>query len=288
MPDEEGPVICDTRLSIEGAWFAALPGAQFDGHDFLGDAFAGGAIGCIVEERTSYAIGSQQFPLIAVGDSLGAIGDLARNWRRRINPRVIAVACGATRLISLSGCLADLVAGVRETLVVGDEDHRTESILSAILGMSEETKVVIAAVTPEDIESLELVASTLRPDTVVLLKESFAHFRLRESEAYVEKAMATLVRHLSKTRGTAVIGDLEMQLDHIVEAGCTMRVFADEQIELIDLGSGVQEMKIATSEKSGESACVRFQDCDAEEVWSLLAVCQALGLTDKELSLLSF
>ncbi len=289
MPDEEGPVICDTRLPLEGAWFAALSGAQFDGHDFLGDAFAGGAIGCIVEERTSYAIGSQQFPLIAVTDPLYAIADLARNWRRRLNPRLVAVACGATRMVALSKALERMIAPMRETLIVGCEDHRPESIFGGILGMSEETKIVVAAVSPENIEESELVASALRPDVIVILKESFSNLRLRESDEYVERALHALTGHLSKARGIVVIGDVEQKLSRIVETGTAMRLYVDEQVELVELGSGIQEMKMTGGASAGgSSASLRFQDCDPEEAWALLAVCQSLGLSDKDLSALSF
>ncbi len=288
MPDQEGPVICDTRLPLEGAWFAALNGAQFDGHDFLGDAFAGGAIGCIVEERTSFAIGSQTFPLIAVADPLYAIADLARNWRRRLNPRVIALACGASRLVALSNALEQMIAPMRDTLIVGNEDCRPESLFSSILGMSEETRVIVAAVTPESIESLDLVASALRPDVLLIMKESFSSLRLRESDEYVERCLRTFTGHLSKPRGVALVGEVSQNLNRIVEPGVAYRLFSNEQIELVDLGGGVQEMKISSGAAATESASMRFQDCDPEEVWALLSVCQSIGLTDKELSLLSF
>ncbi|MGH9552120.1 MAG: Mur ligase domain-containing protein, partial [Terriglobales bacterium] len=91
MPDEAGTICWDTRALQEGAWFIALPGKRFDGHDFLGDAFSSGALGCIVEERGSYPIASTSFPLIAVEHTYDAFQQLARNWRRRLNPRVIAV-----------------------------------------------------------------------------------------------------------------------------------------------------------------------------------------------------
>lgn len=297
MPDEEGPIICDTRLPLEGAWFAALNGAQFDGHDFLGDAFAGGAIGCIVEERTSYAIGSQQFPLIAVTDPLYAIADLARNWRRRLNPRVIAVACGAARLTALTNALAAMISPMLATLNVGAQYHRPEAIFSSILGMDEGTKVIVAALSPENVEEAELVASALRPDVVVVLRESFSNLRLRESDDYVKRAMHALTSHLSKARGTVFMGDIEQPPSHILsEPAAPFRLYVDEQVELVDLGGGVQEMKMggagnvasASGPAPSSAVAMRFQDCEPEEVWALLAVCQSLGLTDKDLSALSF
>jgi UDP-N-acetylmuramoyl-tripeptide--D-alanyl-D-alanine ligase len=77
MPDEAGSICTDTRIIQEGQWFLALCGKFFDGHDFIGDAFAGGAIGCIVEARANYPIGNQSFPLIAVDDTAAALIELS-------------------------------------------------------------------------------------------------------------------------------------------------------------------------------------------------------------------
>jgi UDP-N-acetylmuramoyl-tripeptide--D-alanyl-D-alanine ligase len=77
MPDEAGSICTDTRVIEEGQWFLALCGETFDGHDFLGDAFAGGALGCIVQERANYPIAGTSFPLIAVDDTAIALTQLS-------------------------------------------------------------------------------------------------------------------------------------------------------------------------------------------------------------------
>lgn len=79
MPDQAGSICTDTRILQEGQWFLALCGKVFDGHDFIGDAFAGGAIGCIVEVRASYPIANKSFPLIAVDNTADALIKLSRS-----------------------------------------------------------------------------------------------------------------------------------------------------------------------------------------------------------------
>jgi hypothetical protein len=91
MPDDAGKICPDTRLLQEGDWYLALSGPNYDGHDFIGDAFAGGAIGAIVAERGGYSIASTSFPLLAVSSPELAYAALARNWRRRMNPKVVLV-----------------------------------------------------------------------------------------------------------------------------------------------------------------------------------------------------
>ena len=48
-----GPVVTDTRHLPTGAWFLALTGDRFDGHDFLRAARDAGAAGCVVERAPS-------------------------------------------------------------------------------------------------------------------------------------------------------------------------------------------------------------------------------------------
>jgi UDP-N-acetylmuramoyl-tripeptide--D-alanyl-D-alanine ligase len=45
-----GPAVCDSRQAAPGGMFAAIPGAQADGHDFAGQAFAAG-VACVLASR---------------------------------------------------------------------------------------------------------------------------------------------------------------------------------------------------------------------------------------------
>ncbi len=83
-----GGVSTDSRTLAAGELFVALRGERFDGHAFLEDARKRGAAGAIVDESFS---GSSALPVLAVRDSLDALGELARHWRERFAPALIAV-----------------------------------------------------------------------------------------------------------------------------------------------------------------------------------------------------
>jgi UDP-N-acetylmuramoyl-tripeptide--D-alanyl-D-alanine ligase len=72
-------IVTDTRTVQPGDCFVALRGERFDAHDFLADAQAAGAVAVIVE-RPESAVGLQ-VPVIVVGDTLRAYGQLAAHWR---------------------------------------------------------------------------------------------------------------------------------------------------------------------------------------------------------------
>jgi UDP-N-acetylmuramoyl-tripeptide--D-alanyl-D-alanine ligase len=83
-----GGVSTDSRTLRSGDLFVALRGERFDGHGFLGQAKDGGAVAAMVDR--TYA-GEFPLPVIVVDDTRLALGTLAREWRARFVPALIAV-----------------------------------------------------------------------------------------------------------------------------------------------------------------------------------------------------
>jgi len=106
-------VVIDSRLTIPGALFVALPGERVDGHDFVAAAFAKGANAALVQRDLPAPPGAGPLPgqvldlrqpltyaqltdlqlpvVLRVEDTLKAMQVLAVFWRSRLNPRVIGV-----------------------------------------------------------------------------------------------------------------------------------------------------------------------------------------------------
>ena len=79
-------VTTDTRQVQEGSWFVALVGERFDGHDFVKKALDAGACGVVVNRDRLDEAASLASPgraVIAVDDTLTALGELARGLLRR-------------------------------------------------------------------------------------------------------------------------------------------------------------------------------------------------------------
>jgi UDP-N-acetylmuramoyl-tripeptide--D-alanyl-D-alanine ligase len=90
-PDDAATgVSTDSRSLQAGDLFVALKGERHDGHQYLAQVFAKGAAGAIVQEGAEEP--NPDFKnLIEVPDTLKALGDLARFWRRRFAIPVVAV-----------------------------------------------------------------------------------------------------------------------------------------------------------------------------------------------------
>lgn len=94
----------DSRQVIPGSLFVALPGERADGHDFVGPAFQKGASFALIQRDVdaSFRTLDLRSPLPAdldlepplclrVENSLAALQQIARFWRRKLELRVIGI-----------------------------------------------------------------------------------------------------------------------------------------------------------------------------------------------------
>jgi UDP-N-acetylmuramoyl-tripeptide--D-alanyl-D-alanine ligase len=99
--------VIDSREAVPGSLFVALLGERRDGHSFIADAFAQGAIAALAEERAQEQplpasfLDTRTFTLaeplppppvcLIVEDSLRALQRLAAHWRSKFEVRVIGI-----------------------------------------------------------------------------------------------------------------------------------------------------------------------------------------------------
>src|SRR5689334_7608371 len=82
----------DSRQSLHGQIFFALRGERFDAHEFLAQAVQNGA-SCLVVDREPPPIAqlSQTVSIVRVADTLKALQDYARYWRRQQKAQVLSI-----------------------------------------------------------------------------------------------------------------------------------------------------------------------------------------------------
>jgi len=84
-------VSTDSRTTRPGDCFFAIKGSNFDGHDYLAEAFSNGAACAVVSQKVSY----QDWPVLQVSDTVRALGELAKEYRESENFKVVAVTGSA-------------------------------------------------------------------------------------------------------------------------------------------------------------------------------------------------
>lgn len=267
MPDEAAEICTDSRDLKEGAWFVALSGERYDGHDFIGDAFAAGALGCIVAERGSYPIAATSFPLIAVKDTMEALETLARNWRRRISPKVIAVAGRREQPISnitlmLSQVLSEFAEDAFKFVPPSTLLSLGES-LKSLLAIEETTRYLLAELTPSSISELTIIARSLQPNIVVITSSGFANLQGEGGEDDVISAHGELLANMDSRLRVAFIED---------PPGGALKSFISYYPGRVDVFDRSQSIEPIVDFIDGLSQ---------QDVWCVLKVCRELGIDDE-------
>jgi murE/murF fusion protein len=118
LPGVSG-VSTDTRTIGAGQLFVALTGDRFDGHDYLDQAQAQGAVAAVVAHRVEGA----SMPQLVLGDTRLALGRIGAAWRARFAIPVIAVTGSngkTTTKEMISAILADWLGADQRLATAGN------------------------------------------------------------------------------------------------------------------------------------------------------------------------
>lgn len=283
MPDEAGSICSDSRKVSEGQWYLALSGEKFDGHDFLGEAFAAGAIGAIVAERTHYSISNPNFPLVVVGDTLIALHALARNWRRRISPKVIGVTGSSGKTTTKEMCAA-VFGHSRRTFYSARNENNEYGVPGTLLAMHDDTQVAVIEMAMRGLKQIDLLARCALPDVGIITNAGSAHIELLGSTENIAIAKCELLEHLKPGRGVAIIGNgaphLLKRASEVFQ-GKTL-VFEEDSIRILSADRDGTTFMLADSDQKF-FVCVTGLPL-LQDAWCTIMAARELGLTDEEIA----
>ncbi len=113
----------DTRTLRPGDLYVVIRGENFDGHAFVGDAFAKGAVGALVEEDFEWT----ENPVLKVPDTIPGLQDLARGYRKTWSGTPVGIT-GSVGKTTVKEMCADILS-------VRGETHRTAGNYNNHIGL---------------------------------------------------------------------------------------------------------------------------------------------------------
>ena len=161
-------VSTDSREDLQQTLFVALVGERFDGHDFVEQAIAQGAVAPLVSRPVAIE------PRIEVADTTVAYGALGRLVREAFNGPVVAIT-GSNGKTSVKDWLAQVLASEAQVLKTQSNLNNQIGVPKTLLGLStRDAYAVVEAGTsfPGEIEKL---GNSLAADVVILTNASGSH-----------------------------------------------------------------------------------------------------------------
>lgn len=192
-------ITTDTRDLREDAVFVALAGEQFDGHGFVEQAIAAGAIAVVVERGRVLP----PIPYLPVADTLGAYQALGCWWRTQQPARIVAItgSVGKTTTKELIAAALTTYGPVHKTQANYNNDIGVPKTLLQLQPSHAFGVVEMGMRGPGEIARLARIAV---PDVAVITNVGTAHIGRLGSEQAIADAKCELLAELP-TGGTAVL-----------------------------------------------------------------------------------
>ncbi len=221
----DGVVDTDSRVMTQGSIFVAKPGAETDGHRFVGAAAEAGAALAIVEHPVDVAVTQ-----IVVADAVSALADLAREVVARVR------AGGRLRIVGITGSNGKTTTKNFLARILSDEGQTVAPINSynnevgapvTMLRITHETEFLVSEFGADAPGSIARLAGLVEPDVAVVLMVGMAHaggFGGIEETAKAKSELVTAavpsgtavlnvddprvaaMRGLAESRGMSVVG----------------------------------------------------------------------------------
>ncbi|MEV8173821.1 UDP-N-acetylmuramoyl-tripeptide--D-alanyl-D-alanine ligase [Microbacterium sp. NPDC079176] len=277
----DGVVDTDSRTMAPGSVFVAKPGAETDGHRFVGAALAAGAALAIVEHQVD-----EEITQIVVPDVIVALADLAREVVARVR------AAGDLKIVGITGSngktttknfLARILSDEGETVAPINSYNNEVGAPVTMLRITYGTRFLVSEFGADGPGSIARLAGLVEPDVAVVLMVGMAHAGGFGGIEATAKAKSELVAAARPT-GTAVLNvdDSRVAAMGALATSRGMRVVGFGQSDAADVQAhGLEVTASGTSciiEAAGERLPLRLQVLGAHHVGNALAAIAAAGV----------
>ena len=238
-------VSTDTRSVRAGELFVALRGERFDGHAFLDQAKKAGAVAAMVDREFS---GTPPMPALVVEDTKLALGALARGWRARFTPQLIAVtgSNGKTTVKEMLAAILRSHAGEDAVLATTGNLNNDIGLPLTLLRLREQHRCCAIELGMNHKGEIATLAEIASPSVALVNNAQREHLEFMNSVAEVAAENGSVYAALAAD-GVAVINADDAHADFFRNTAGKRRV-VDFGLERKATVSGGYVLKALTSE----------------------------------------
>jgi UDP-N-acetylmuramoyl-tripeptide--D-alanyl-D-alanine ligase len=183
----------DSRTLKPGDLFFAVRGERLDGHDFVGAAVAGGAVGTVVcKQHVKHAANGN---LLTVDDPLTALQHLGAAVRRLWSKPLIAVT-GSAGKTTTKEAIAHVLASRHRVLKSQGNLNNQFGMPLQLLKLEPEQELAVIEMGMSHAGEITDLASLARPDCGVVTMVAPVHLEFFDSIAAIARAKYELIESL--------------------------------------------------------------------------------------------
>lgn len=197
----------DSRTLIPGDLFFAIVGPNFDGHDFIKEAFDKGAVGAIVCKGASTLLQDKQTDkdkiIIEVKDTLSALQDWSKHYKDKFKTFNICVT-GSNGKTTTKEIIAHILSREFPLLKTSGNYNNEIGIPLTLLQLDKSHKLLVAEMGMRGLGEIRTLTDFIPPDLAVITNIGEAHIGLLGSKDNIFKAKSELLQSLDKD-GIAIL-----------------------------------------------------------------------------------
>lgn len=192
----------DSRRVLPGQLFVALPGEKFDGHDFLPQVAAQGAVAALISKPVE-----TDLPAVLVKDTRLALGQLASWWRQQLALPLIAVtgSNGKTTTKEMIAAIMQVhVGGTDLVLATAGNFNNDIGMPLTLLRLRATHRCAVIEMGMNHLGEIDYLTRLARPNVAVINNAGTAHIGELGSRENIAKAKGEIFAGLAAD-GVAVI-----------------------------------------------------------------------------------
>lgn len=201
-------VSTDSRMVDHDQLFVPLVGQRFDGHSFIGDALARGAVGVLLGAgRELPANVSHDAGVIAVDDTLTALQRLAAGQRRRLRKGRVVAVTGSTGKTTTKDMIAAIFADRHRTVHTRGNFNNEIGLPLTLLDADRHTDVLVVEMGMRGPGEIRALAAIAGPHVGVITNVSEVHLERLGSVDNIAAAKRELIEALPEDGVAVLNGD---------------------------------------------------------------------------------
>lgn len=193
-----GTVSTDTRTIVPGDFFVALKGPSFNGHEFIEQAFAQGAVAVMVSEEMD-----THRPMIKVEDTRIGLGELARCWLQQFRVKKVVIT-GSSGKTTVKEMTASILSQSGIVLATKGNLNNDIGVPLTLCRLRSEHEFAVIEMGANHLGEIAYTSGLVNPDVALVNNVGTAHLEGFGSVENIARAKGEIYAGLSD-QGVALI-----------------------------------------------------------------------------------
>ncbi|MDD3278845.1 MAG: UDP-N-acetylmuramoyl-tripeptide--D-alanyl-D-alanine ligase [Lachnospiraceae bacterium] len=204
-------ITTDSRKNTDGCLFVPIKGARVDGHDYIPQVIADGALAVLSEND----LGKQEFPYIRIKSSLQAVKDIAEYYLQQVHIPVVGIT-GSVGKTSTKEVIAAVLAQKYQVLKTQGNFNNELGLPLTVFRIREDDEIAVLEMGISDFGEMSRLARIARPETAVITNIGWCHLENLRDRDGIFRAKTEIFDYL-KPQGNVILNGDDDKLNQVTE-----------------------------------------------------------------------